>query len=406
MRKNPIPILLIMSLALAMISAPGLVYAESKPVVVAHLKGALEADVQLSAIVKNVTEVEWVVVLGELTPTDLSGAAMLIMVKADSGLEYTAAELTAVMSWFDEGGKTIWVTGDSDYGDDQLRQPAANEVLEKVGSVLRIEACQAEDPLANAGASYRVMGTSENCDPEVKALVAGVTRALFHSPGIITAYSGGRYYKLEEEKPEGVFKVMTTSETGLVSNNNPPDPEIHEVGDEGNFVVMALEADPKKQNVVIVTGDAPFDHYMGMYMPELRNYQRYAVDHPEQGAKLFENIIHGSVWYVEWILTLENQVSELGSEVSELTSTNTGLNSKVATLEDEVEGLEGNKATLESDKATLEGEVSTLEGKVATLEGQVSSLKSSIGSWQGIAAATFIVGLVIGVAVIYMMKRQ
>ena len=406
LRKNPIPLLLIVSLALAMISAPCLVYAESKPIVVAHLKGALEADGQLKAIMGNVTEVEWVLVLGELTSTDLTGAVMLIMVKADSSLEYTAAELSAVKSWYDTGGKTIWVAADSDYGDDRLRQESANEVLEKIGSVLRIEACSVEDPVSNAGAPYRVLGTSENCDVELKALVAGVKKAIFHGPAIITAYSGGRYYKLEDEKPEGVYKIMTTTDAGVIVNSNPPDPEIHEVGEEGNFVLMALEADPVKQNVVIATGEAPYDQYTGMYKPEIRSYQRYTVDNPQQGAKLFENIIHGSVWYAEWILTLEYQVATLGSEVSGLTSTVDGLNSEVAALEDEVESLEGDKATLEDGKTALESDVTTLEGKVSTLEGQVSSLKGSVGTWQGIAAATFVIGLVIGVAVIYMMRRQ
>ncbi len=406
LRKNPIPILLIASLTLAMFFAPCFVSAESKPVVVAYFKGALEADAQLKAIMKNITEVDWVLVMGELTYDDISEAVMLIMVTADASINWTQADLDIVKAWYDTGGKTLWVTSDSDYGTDRFRQAAANAVLKQVGSVLRIEACSVEDPVSNGGAPYRVLGTSENCDMEVKALAAGVSKALFHGPAIITAYSNGRYYKLEDEKPEGVFKVMTTTDAGVIVNSNPPDPEIHEVGEEGNFVLMAVEADLEKKNVVIATGEAPFDQYTGMYMPEIRVYDRYTTEHPQEGAKLFQNIIHGCVWYVEWMLTLEYQVAALGSEVTDLTSTVAGLNSEVEALEDEVESLEGDKATLESEKADLESDVATLEGEVSTLEGQVSSLKGSVGTWQGIAGATFIIGLVIGVAVIYMMKRQ
>ncbi|MFQ6054228.1 MAG: hypothetical protein ACE5OO_08395 [Candidatus Bathyarchaeia archaeon] len=392
--------------------AAGLVHADSKPVVVAHLKGALEADAQLNALMGNMTEIEWVLVTGDLSSAELDGAAMLIMVKADSAIDYTADELTAIKNWFDSGGKTIWVAADSDYGTDQLRQPTANVVLEEIGSVLRIEACSAEDPVSSAGRPYRVLGVSEKCDEEVDFLVAGVTRALFHGPAIITAYADGKYYKLEEEAPEGVYKVMTTTENGVVVNNNPPDPEVHEVGDEGTFVLMAMELDYEKKNVVIATGDAPFDQYTGMYKPEIRRYERYMVEYPQQGARLFENIINYVINYADKMMDLRNQVAAqkgqvaaLQGQVSTLQEQVKTLQNQVSTLNDQVSSLEGEVTTLEGDKATLESEKATLEGKVSTLEGEVKSLKGSVGTWQGISAGTFVVGLLIGVAVIYMMKR-
>jgi len=361
LKRSLLPYILLASL-MVLSFMPSFASTESKPIVVVHYKGALEVGVQLEAAMNNITSVDWVVVTGNLTSTNLTEASMLIMIQVDSSLNYTDEELSAVKDWFDTGGKTIWVAGDSDYGTDRFRIPSANAVLEEIGSVLRLEDCEAVDPSSNAGADYRVIGLSENCDEEVDFLVDGVTRALFHGPGIIVGYVNGSYVKLEEEKPENVYVVMTTSENGTVAEFNAPSPEIHEVGDNGTFVLMALELDETKKNIIIATADAPFDHYTGMYMPELIKYERYAVEYPQQGARLFENIID---------YMIANKIAFLQGQVTD-----------------------------------LEGQVTTLQDQVTDLQGQVDTLKKSIGTWQGVSAGTFVIGLIIGVVVVYFMKRS
>lgn len=399
MKRKLLPLLLLTSLALSMYALTCPASAESEPVIVAHLKGALEADAQLEAIMSNVTDIEWVVVLGELTSSDLVDASMLIMVKADSSLEYTADELSAVSTWFNTGGKALWVTADSDYGSDQMRQPTANDVLEAVGSVLRIESCSVEDPLSNAGAPYRVLGDSEMCDEEVDFLVHGVEKAIFHGPGIIIGYVGGTYYALEDSDLGDVYVIMTTTENGVVVDSNEPVPEVHEVGAEGHFALMAMELDFDKENIIIATGEAPFDQYTGMYAPEIRNYERYAVDHPQQGAQLFENIIDFVTDYVDQFMECHSQIEAKESQITSLQSQVSTLQSEKSTLQDEVDALEGEKATLEST-------VSTLESSVSSLEDDVAKAKSSMGTWQMISAVTFIVGLAVGAVVVPMMRRQ
>jgi len=370
--KKRIGPLILVALLMLGIAAPSLVFAGPKPKIVAHAKGTLEIDVHLNMIMKNITEVDWVVVKGELKAADLAGASMLIMVKVDYSLEYTKAELDAIKAWYDTGGKGIWVAGDSDYlPDQQPRLPTANAVLEKIGSVLRFEDCEAVDPVSSAGADYRVLGISEKCDKEVSFLVAGVTKALFHGPGIVVGYSGGKYYKLEKEKPAGVYVVMATSDNGRCDDLNPPKPAVHTAGEKGSFPLMAVQFDYAKKNVIIASSDAPFDHYDGMYMPELRNYKRYAVDYPQQGARLFKNIVDFVLYYAGTMMDKHSQITALQGQVT-----------------------------------TLQGEKTTLSGRVATLEKDVADLKGSVGTWQGISAATFVVGLVIGVAVIYLMKRK
>jgi len=354
-------LLLVATLALPAAISEG---SPEKPVVVVFAKGLADEDVQLKAAIGNETFVEWRVVTGELARADLEDAVMLIAILADYTQEYTSAELAAIADWFDEGGKALWVAGDSDYGDDgPPRQSNANKLLEAVGSKLRIESAAVEDPVSNAGKPYRVLGLSEKCDPEVSFLAEGVTRALFHGPAPIVCYVGGEYVKLEEERVENVYRVMWTSSEGMIVNHNPPEPEAHEVGDTGSFVVMAIEVIPEKECVVIATGDAPFDHYTGTYMPELKRYDRYAVEYPQQGGMLVRNVL--------------------------LFASRPGFLAEALSTSAELEGAKA--------------KVGELEAKVAELEEEVGAARSSALTY---AIAGLIAGLVVGSAAGYLIGRR
>jgi len=275
--------------------------------VVVFLKGAFEPDAQLTAVMTNVSWATWSVIYDDLTVSDLVNASMLIMVQSDSSLDYTGAELNAVASWLTEGNKTIWVAGDSDYGSDAQRQETANALLEHIGSSLRVESASIEDPVSNGGAPYRVLAVSDYGDPEVDFLVSGVQRGLFHGPGAIIGYNDGTYHKLEESGLENVYVVMTTSESGIIIDQNEPPPEVHQVGDEAAFPVMAMEFDDAKDNVIIASGDAPFGQYMGLYKPELQRPDRYGPDaNPQQGGRLFENIVDYAIQYAALLGDLDD----------------------------------------------------------------------------------------------------
>jgi len=370
------------------------------PLVVVHLKGALSTDQQMDAVADDLVHVEWRIVFNGLTDKDLGEASMLIMVQGDSSLDYTEAELRAVKDWLVKGGKTIWVAADSDYGTDSLRQPTANTALEHIGSVLRIESASAEDPVSNGGAPYRVLAVSDNVDPEMTFLVSGVERGLFHGPGIVVGYMNGRYIKLEDTTPENVYVIMTTSEHGVVVDSNEPIPEVHMAGDEGFLPVMAVELDYSKKNVIIATGDAPFGQYMGLYMPEVPREDRYGQDvNPQQGGRLFENIIDYVTQYSEMLIESKNNINALDAEVS-------GLEVDISELESEKAALQGEVSSLESDVSGLESDVSGLERQVSTLESDLASVRSSQGSWYMYAVAALIIGWVVGYLVGPMLKKQ
>jgi hypothetical protein len=358
--------ILLATLTLSLFAPTTLAVEEDKPVIVAHLKGALEPDVQLEAIMDNMTYFEWRVVLGELTSNDLSDAQMLIMSKADSAVDYTESELSVISTWMAEGEKALWVAADSDFGDDQRRQPTANDVLVAVNSKLRIESCSAEDPNSNAGAPYRVYGVSENVDEEVAFLTNGVDTALFHGPGIIIGIIDEEYHSLDEVP--WAFVIMTTTDSGIVVNNNPPDAEVHGIGEEGNFPLLALELVDDSSNIIIASGESPFDQYTGMYMPQLRDYERYIVEYPQQGAKLFNNIVNFAIEYRDEFIELHTTIMNQNTQIED-------LQTQMDELEEEIDTLESQNNQLDEELASTRGQVST---------------------WQMVAVALLIVGLIVG----------
>ncbi|MBN2336741.1 hypothetical protein JXL21_14385 [Candidatus Bathyarchaeota archaeon] len=393
MSKKLLPVILTFLALSALTVIPASAAYYDKPVVVAHLKGALEPDIQLNAIVGNLTSVEWRVVLGELTAADLSGAKMLVMSLSDSSQIYTEAELNAIKAWFDMGGKTIYVSADSDYGTDHMRLTACNTVLVKLNAKLRVDDCSAEDAVSNGGAPYRVLGTSVNADPEVEYLVRGVERGLFHGPGIVVGYEGGQMVDLTKDDVENVYIVMTTTETGIIVDNSEPTPGVMEAGVEGEFPLMAVEIDYAKKNMIIAAGEAPFDQYVGLYKPELIRMDRYGPEaNTQQGATLFENIVAFATNFGEDILSLKSNVMGLETDVA-------GLEAGVADLETDV-------AMLTTEVNTLEGQVSTLTTEKAQLGTDLAAAQSSASTMQLAAVAALVIGVVIGYFVGPMLKKS
>lgn len=99
--------------------------------------------------------------------------------------------------------------------------------------------------------------------------------------------------------------------------------------------------------------------------------------------------------------------------VSTLDDNIVSIEGEKITLEDQVSSLESEKLVLEGEKTTLENQVSSLEDERLVLEGeksalneQVSSFESSIVTWRTISMVTIVIGIVLGVAIVFMRKRM
>ena len=266
-------ILLAMIIALGMAIPSITKVVAEKPLIVVIADGALEPDDQLKYMMGNITEVEWKLYMDsdEMTFDDIKDAVMIIYVQVDLDKNISDKALEVIKKWFDQGGKTIWVTGDSDYkGGDFKRIPNANKILEALGSHLRNDHTEAVDRESNCGKSYRVAAIIDP-DPELSFLKVEKP-VLFHGPGVVAVVTEeGKwvpFYGKGEKPLPNLYRIARTSDKGAISEFVPPLPKAYEVGQEGSFVLMAAEYFPDKDNMVILSVEAPFDHYRGMWIDE------------------------------------------------------------------------------------------------------------------------------------------
>lgn len=392
MSKKLLPIIVLTFLSLSVFAVIPVAAAPVKPIVVAHSKGALGPDVALSMML-NYSKVEWRAVYGEVTAEDLAGAKMYIWSMADASTDYTAAEEAALKAWLDEGGKTAWITGESDYPTDAPRIAVANQILEGIDSALRIEETSVEDAVSNGGGGYRVLAHTA-IDPMFAYIGTGVERALLHGPGLVVVEDGG-LKTIEEAGLDNVYVLLQTTETGIIADSSEPLPTTVDVGQEGEFPVMAMELDYDKKNVIITSGDAPFGHYAGMYNIEkidAKYYTRYHVENPQQGGTFFENIldfaVDGAAMHFE----------TTASEAMYTASIDT-LSAQVADKNEEI-------STLGTDVSALEADVATLEAEKTGLEADVTAAQSSASTMQLAAVAALVIGVVVGYFVGPMIKKD
>jgi len=314
----------------------GLSTASAKPIVAVFAKGMLKPDLQLQWIMSNITNVEWKLFTDTITYEDIKDAKMLIVVLVDIDANFTQEEINAIVKWFNEGGKTLWLCGDSDYkGGDYKRIPKMNMIAEAIGTVLRNEHAEAVDRGSNCGKPYRVAALIKPDDP-FAAVAAGITRpVLFHGPGIIAAYKDGKWYALEKEVPENVYRIAWTSDQGAVAEFVKPLPEVHDIGYEGKLVVMAAEVFPDKKNIVLYSAEAPFDHYRGMWTT---TYHDVELDGPQFVVNIIQlGAYPDTFWtYYSKLTAANKQIAQLESQVAQLKSQVSQLESQVASLQSQL----------------------------------------------------------------------
>ena len=399
MNRKLIPLVVLTLIAFATLSAIPASAAVDKPVVVAVSKGALEPDTQLKAMM-NISYIDWRFVSGDISASDLSGADMMIISLSDASQVYSDAELSAIKAWFNTGGKTIYVAGDSDYVTDRPRIPQQNAILNAIDSKLRIEECSVEDAVSNGGAPYRVLGTSANCDPAFSYLVAGVDRALFHGPSVVIGYENGQYVDLSKDTMTDVYVIMTTTENGLIVDGSEPAPYVMVAGEEGEFPLMAIEVNYVKGNTIVVAGESPYDQYMGMYKPEMLRADRYGPDaNPQQGQYLVENLLKYGTSFGAKILGQASTIIDYNSTIST-------LNGQVDNLNGQITDLQSQVTSFTSDVDSLNSQVDELKTQLSDLQAEVVAARSSASTMQLAAIAALIVGIVVGYFVGPMIKKQ
>jgi len=276
-------------------------------------------------IVKTITDVKWAYFgdpaaadtlgiphLGDkITADALKGVDMLIIGQPSSPFE--PDEIQAIAEWFKQGGKVLWIAGDSDYGSGVQVQDTVNSLLDMLGvGHLRLDLCSVEDPTSNAGRGYRVVGivNPDPNTPDASMITEGFKnggKVLYHGPGVV-AYvdDNGNWQKLVDGNiPENVYRIVKTTADGTIVENNDPPANAYMAGDTGVFTLLAVEFvkfDNGKQSLLIVSGESPYGDYEPTWAPKY-----YGV--PLDGPTFVTNFIH-------WALKEASKVEEKPTETT------------------------------------------------------------------------------------------
>ena len=273
-------------------------------------------------------EVVWATELNESVLAD----AQFLFLGSVYQSDLSDADVMVIVNWFVQGEKTIWVAGDSDYAQSPTPD-LMNKVLRAIGSKIRVEPTSVEDPITNCAGAYRVRANvTNNDDSEVAGIVAGVNATkgiLFHGPTVLYGFVNGVAVPLETTNIENVHWVMRTGGSGIIVDSdvitNPP--RAHEAGQQGSFVMMAVEkyAGPNGDCKIIVSGENPYGGYQPMYSPEYYGY-------PMDGPTLVMNT-------VDWGLDIESEADVIDDLMNQLETELSELHDEVHTLSSDIESL-------------------------------------------------------------------
>ena len=216
--------------------------------------------------------------LGGLNDSILADADALILGAIYGPNGFTAAEVTAVGDWFNEGHKFLWVGGDSDY-DGALVTNNMTLILEEVGSHVYHEPTAIEDPVSNCGGQgYRAVANGTSDDAFVAGIVEGVDAVLMHGPTMLygsdsdTPGENVDPVALETVSIDNVYPLLYYGGSATIADGDVTYPYAHTDGDIGGFVAATLEvaAGTNETSVIIVSGASPYGDYSPMINHEYK----------------------------------------------------------------------------------------------------------------------------------------
>jgi hypothetical protein len=183
---------------------------------------------------------------------------------------FTAAEITAVSDWFNEGNKFLWVGSDSDFSGYAYINNNASLILDAVGSHVYPEAISISDAYSNCNASYRVVANGTSTDPFVASIVDGVDGVLMHGPtslyGSTSGAEGTDVVALENTTIENVYPLMYYGASATITDSDLVPPLAHNDGESGKFVATTIEINAGEDGtgVIVVSGASPYGDYQPM----------------------------------------------------------------------------------------------------------------------------------------------
>ncbi|MCG3220818.1 MAG: hypothetical protein H7641_05500 [Candidatus Heimdallarchaeota archaeon] len=196
----------------------------------------------------------------------------LFISQPDSG--YTVQEMSIILEFLSKGNKTLFIGGDSDYGG--YYQPIyVNDLLNFLGSKLRLDSTSISDPIINDGANWRVIAENygnktigdilkQNCD-------AGIS---MHGPCAVIGYNDSTVVDLRNNTLEGVEVLLSYSANASSDDSDFSMTEFDLYSkdnltafENGNYPAVVCETFNIGENTsyIILAGEVIFAEYYKMY---------------------------------------------------------------------------------------------------------------------------------------------
>ncbi|MHA1305253.1 MAG: hypothetical protein ACTSQE_06040 [Candidatus Heimdallarchaeaceae archaeon] len=273
MRKSLVGLILIVTI-LATVSTSSMAYdteikIKNKTIMIDVSHGAYHTEVE--NFKGNLTEAKNTVVMiegSDFFANFTTDADALFMSQPDEF--YTGNETQAIVDWFKQGGKFLFIGADSDYGG-YFSPTALNNLLRNLGAQLRFDSTSISDEVNNDGASYRVAAT-EFGDGEVAQKVTEGMEAGFilHGPCSILAVNKTAtletYLDLRTTQLDNV-EVLVSYSSDAVSDDSDvsglPTDLYATSTTTGNYPAVVLEV--LEGSYLVLAGEAIFTDYKSMY---------------------------------------------------------------------------------------------------------------------------------------------
>jgi hypothetical protein len=190
-------------------------------------------------------------------------------------------EIAAIVDWFSEGNRFLWVACDSDYPDPGGPYVNGNStlVLEAVGSHVYGEPTNVWDSISNCGEIYRPTANVTSNNPFVADIVRGVDAVLMHGATCLYGSASDNPSSLtnpvalENTTIENVIPLLYYSPTAMIVDQDDLIPVAHNNYDNGSFVACTIEfnAGANESGIIMVSGAAPYGSYCPMYADQYYN---------------------------------------------------------------------------------------------------------------------------------------
>jgi hypothetical protein len=213
-----------------------------------------------------------------ITSSNLANVNVLFLGKiSDPSLNYTSGELSAIASWFKTGGKTLMVSGDSDYTSNETDKNAwhesiTNNVLNAIGSQMRLDFGEVTDQpgVGAQGSGFRLYAAAANNGINTNGWAGTITANThyvgFHGTTDIVCYTGGKYVLFSSCSGLGntIDWLYRTSAQGTLQLYGTARPLVTPNATAGQWVVAAAEkiAEGGSYSKVVLAGAGFYGDYV------------------------------------------------------------------------------------------------------------------------------------------------